>query len=86
MRDWSTNSLRAGLQGRTFVPLSSMCRGLVCLDVSSGSGSTYIYGHVDSAFREGFTRAECQEFVKKCEWSQALVCMSESLLRVAEAA
>ncbi|GAB5036567.1 proteasome subunit beta type- [Nannochloropsis oceanica] len=30
-----------------------------------GSGSTYIYGHVDEAFKEQMTREECQAFVKK---------------------
>jgi hypothetical protein len=32
---------------------------------SAGSGSTYIYGHVDEAFKENMTREECQNFVKK---------------------
>lgn len=31
-----------------------------------GSGSTYVYGLVDSAYREGMSRQECIEFVKKC--------------------
>lgn len=30
-----------------------------------GSGSTYIYGLVDSMYREGMSKAECKEFVKK---------------------
>ncbi len=30
-----------------------------------GSGSTYIYGYVDSAFREGMESGECRTFVKK---------------------
>ena len=30
-----------------------------------GSGSSYIYGLVDSLFKEDMTREECQEFVKK---------------------
>jgi 20S proteasome subunit beta 1 len=30
-----------------------------------GSGSTYIYGHVDSEYKPNMTRAECQSFVKK---------------------
>ena len=30
-----------------------------------GSGSTYVYGHVDSTFREGMSKEECVEFVKK---------------------
>ncbi|CAM9633997.1 unnamed protein product [Phaeothamnion confervicola] len=29
-----------------------------------GSGSTYIYGHVDAAYREGMTREEAQSFVR----------------------
>ena len=33
-----------------------------------GSGSTYIYGYVDSAFKEGMTRDECIEFVRNCTW------------------
>ena len=31
-----------------------------------GSGSTYVYGLVDSCYREGMTRQECIDFVKKC--------------------
>ncbi|GLE02342.1 hypothetical protein PINS_up018266 [Pythium insidiosum] len=30
-----------------------------------GSGSTYIYGYVDSAYRPNMTKEECQSFVKK---------------------
>jgi len=30
-----------------------------------GSGSTYIYGHVDSEYKSGMTREECQQFVRK---------------------
>mmetsp|Transcript_5713 Transcript_5713/g.8669 ORF Transcript_5713/g.8669 Transcript_5713/m.8669 type:complete len:216 (+) Transcript_5713:79-726(+) len=30
-----------------------------------GSGSSYIYGLVDSTYREGMTKEECKEFVKK---------------------
>ncbi|CAE7598870.1 Psmb6 [Symbiodinium microadriaticum] len=30
-----------------------------------GSGSSYIYGLVDSTFREGMTKEECKDFVKK---------------------
>ena len=33
--------------------------------LTTGSGSTYIYGHVDEAFKENMTREECQAFVKK---------------------
>jgi 20S proteasome subunit beta 1 len=32
-----------------------------------GSGSSYIYGLVDSSYREGMTKEECKEFVKKSE-------------------
>lgn len=32
--------------------------------VIGGSGSGYIYGYVDSNFREGMSQAECQQFVK----------------------
>ncbi len=31
-----------------------------------GSGSTYIYGLMDAEYREGMTREECKEFVRKC--------------------
>ena len=34
-----------------------------------GSGSTYIYGLVDANYREGMTKDECKEFVKKCKTS-----------------
>jgi len=30
-----------------------------------GSGSTYIYGHTDAAFKPNMTKEECIEFVKK---------------------
>ena len=30
-----------------------------------GSGSTYIYGFVDSQFKEGMTQAECEDFVTR---------------------
>ena len=32
-----------------------------------GSGSTYIYGFVDAEFKEGMSRDDCVEFVKKCK-------------------
>jgi hypothetical protein len=38
---------------------------LYCFRFMTGSGSTYIYGHVDEAFKENMTREECQAFVKK---------------------
>jgi 20S proteasome subunit beta 1 len=31
-----------------------------------GSGSSYIYGLMDSLYRENMTREECKEFCKKC--------------------
>jgi 20S proteasome subunit beta 1 len=30
-----------------------------------GSGSSYIYGHVDSEYKPGMSREECQQFVRK---------------------
>ena len=30
-----------------------------------GSGSTYIYGYIDSEYKPGMTRDECQQFVRK---------------------
>ena len=30
-----------------------------------GSGSTYIFGLVDSLYRDNMTKEECKEFVKK---------------------
>ncbi|XP_006001022.1 proteasome subunit beta type-9 [Latimeria chalumnae] len=33
------------------------------LFVIGGSGSTYIYGYVDSAYKPGMTREECRQFV-----------------------
>ena len=35
----------------------------------SGSGSTFIYGFCDSAYREGMTKDECLDFVRKSELS-----------------
>jgi len=32
---------------------------------SAGSGSTYIYGYVDSQFKENMTKEECVDFVTK---------------------
>ncbi len=32
-----------------------------------GSGSSYIYGLMDAEYREGMTKEECKEFVKKCK-------------------
>merc|ERR1712002_1398451 len=30
-----------------------------------GSGSAYVYGHVDHSFKEGMTKEECMEFTAK---------------------
>ncbi len=38
-----------------------------------GSGSTYIYGLVDATYREGMSKDECKEFVKKCEIFNSLI-------------
>jgi 20S proteasome subunit beta 1 len=44
------------------VPLGGMC---VRQPFSiGGSGSTYVYGHVDATFKENMTREECLEFTK----------------------
>ena len=40
-----------------------------------GSGSTYIFGLVDSLYRDNMTREECKEFVKKSKYRCAYVCM-----------
>jgi hypothetical protein len=53
-----------------------------------GSGSTYIYGHVDEAYRPGMTRAECIDFVQTGEvsgsavvrWSPIVRCPLSTLL------
>jgi hypothetical protein len=42
----------------------------VSVPYSGGSGSSYIYGLVDATYREGMTKQECQDFVKKCEPSR----------------
>ena len=40
-----------------------------------GSGSTYIYGHVDEAYRPGMTRDECIAFVSTGRlWADGCVC------------
>lgn len=44
------------------VPLGGMCvRQTVTI---GGSGSSYLYGHVDYTFKENMTKEECLEFVK----------------------
>lgn len=44
------------------LPLGGMCiRQPFAI---GGSGSTFLYGHVDSSFREGMTKEECFTFVK----------------------
>jgi 20S proteasome subunit beta 1 len=47
-----------------------------------GSGSTYIYGLVDSLYREGMTKAECKDFVKKGMVSCSFCSTSSSFLTV----
>lgn len=44
------------------VPLGGMCmRQPVTI---GGSGSTYLYGHVDYTYKENMTKEECLKFVK----------------------
>lgn len=38
-----------------------------------GSGSTYIFGLVDSVFRENMNKQECKDFVKKCEFYECII-------------
>lgn len=45
------------------VPLGGMLVRQPCS--IGGSGSSYVYGHVDSTFKEGMNKQECIEFVKK---------------------
>lgn len=33
-----------------------------------GSGSSFIYGLADATYKEGMTKEECQNFVKKCKF------------------
>ena len=40
-----------------------------------GSGSTYIYGLVDSLYKPNMTKEECKAFVKKCEICYMLACL-----------
>lgn len=40
-----------------------------------GSGSTYIYGLVDSTYKEGMTKEECKEFVKKGNIKYYFLCL-----------
>ena len=42
-----------------------------------GSGSTYIYGLVDAAYKEGMTKEECQTFVKKCKHYTLSPCLNQ---------
>ncbi|KJE96310.1 proteasome subunit beta type-6 [Capsaspora owczarzaki ATCC 30864] len=44
------------------IPLGGMC--LRQPFSIGGSGSTYIFGHVDATFKLGMTQAECEDFVK----------------------
>ena len=43
-----------------------------------GSGSTYIYGLVDATYRDGMSKTECQEFVKKCRQLSSVVAVYAS--------
>ena len=43
-----------------------------------GSGSTYIYGLVDATYRDGMSKTECQEFVKKCRRLSSVVAVYAS--------
>ena len=40
-----------------------------------GSGSSYIYGLVDATYKDGMSKAECQEFVKKCSAFISYACV-----------
>ena len=44
------------------VPLGGTC--LQAPFSIGGSGSTYIYGHVDATYKPGMSRSECQIFVR----------------------
>merc|ERR1712178_248215 len=35
-------------------------------EIIGGSGSTWIYGHVDNTYKPGMTKEECLQFVKTC--------------------
>lgn len=37
-----------------------------------GSGSTYVFGFVDSNFKQGMNQDECVQFVLKSEYGKAL--------------
>ena len=48
------------------IPLGGMCiRQPVTI---GGSGSTYLYGHVDATFKENMTKEECLKFCKDGRW------------------
>ena len=47
------------------VPLGGMCqRQPVAV---GGSGSTYIFGHIDANYKPGMTKDQTLEFVKNCK-------------------
>mmetsp|Transcript_22723 Transcript_22723/g.52088 ORF Transcript_22723/g.52088 Transcript_22723/m.52088 type:complete len:106 (-) Transcript_22723:85-402(-) len=46
------------------VTLGGTCMKCLCPAIG-GSGSTYIYGLVDSEYREGMTAEDCENFTKK---------------------
>merc|ERR1712039_266146 len=51
--------------GQVFsIPLGGTRLRVPC--VAGGSGSMYITGLIDSMYREGMTKAECLQFVRKC--------------------
>merc|ERR1712110_803950 len=51
--------------GQVFsIPLGGMVKRQGC--AIGGSGSTWIYGHVDNTYKPGMTKDECLEFVRRC--------------------
>ena len=46
------------------IPLGGMVKRQGC--AIGGSGSTWIYGHVDNTFKPNMTKEECLQFVKTC--------------------
>lgn len=47
------------------VPIGGMCVRQKC--AIGGSGSTYIYGHIDRHFKEGMNVDEIKQFVVDCK-------------------
>lgn len=48
------------------VPIGGMCVRQKC--AIGGSGSTYIYGHIDRHFKEGMNVDEIKQFVVDCKF------------------